>query len=55
VIEPVVGEEGLFVAELDHARVREERHNFDPVGHYARPDVTRLTVDRRRQMAAEFE
>ena len=55
VIEPVVGEEGLFVAELDHARVREERHNFDPVGHYARPDVTRLTVDRRRQMTAEFD
>ncbi|MEO7962813.1 MAG: carbon-nitrogen hydrolase family protein, partial [Gemmatimonadaceae bacterium] len=32
VIEPVVGEERLIVATLDHARVREERQNFDPAG-----------------------
>jgi nitrilase len=36
VIAPVEDEEGLLVADLDHALVREERHNFDPVGHYAR-------------------
>jgi len=49
VIEPVVDKEGLFVAEIDHNRVREERQNFDPTGHYSRPDVTRLTVNRDRQ------
>jgi nitrilase len=49
VVEPVVGEERLLVATLDHARVRAERQNFDPAGHYARPDVTRLVVDRARQ------
>jgi nitrilase len=49
VVEPVVGEETLLVASLDHQRVRAERQNFDPGGHYARPDVTHLTVDRRRQ------
>jgi nitrilase len=49
VIEPYKGEERLVVANLDHARVREERQNFDPVGHYARPDVTRLVVNRKRQ------
>lgn len=34
-IEPVEGQEGLFVAELDHTLVREERHNFDPAGRRA--------------------
>ena len=41
-------------AEIDPRRVQEERQNFDPAGHYARPDVLRLIVDRRRQTAAEF-
>jgi len=49
IIEPVVDKEGLFVAEIDHKRVREERQNFDPAGHYSRPDVTRLIVNRDRQ------
>jgi len=35
--------------------VRRERQNFDPSGHYSRPDVTRLVVNRKRQSLAEFE
>lgn len=54
VIEPLVGEETLLTAEISHQIVREERHNFDPAGHYSRPDVTRLVVDRRRQSILEF-
>ncbi len=52
-IEPQCGEEGLYTAIIDHGRVREERQNFDPVGHYSRPDITKLTVDRRRQSLIE--
>jgi len=29
--------------------VLEERQNFDPSGHYSRPDITRLSVNRSRQ------
>lgn len=49
VVEPVIEVEKLIVATLDHARVREERQNFDPAGHYSRPDVTQLVVNRERQ------
>ncbi len=49
VVEPCVGEEKLIIATIDHRRVREERQNFDPAGHYARPDVTKLEVNRTRQ------
>jgi nitrilase len=53
VAEPAAGREELVVAALDHRRVREERQNFDPAGHYSRPDVTRLVVTRERQATAE--
>ena len=49
IVEPVVGKEQLILATLDHQKIGEERHNFDPAGHYARPDVTTLTVNRKRQ------
>ena len=51
---PVVGREDLLVQRLRHSEVLRERQNFDPVGHYARPDVFQLRVDRRRQAVASF-
>lgn len=55
VLAPEVQSEGIRYCELDPAFVRRERHNFDPAGHYSRPDVTRLIVNRDRQAIATFE
>ncbi len=54
-LEPQAGTEGLFSAELDMKTIRRERQNFDPAGHYSRPDVTRLVVDRTRQSTVTFK
>ena len=42
---PLYDEEGILYAELDPARLYEERQRFDPAGHYHRPDVLGLTVN----------
>jgi nitrilase len=55
VVEPVLNEERLITAELDINRVLEERQNFDPSGHYSRPDVTKLNVNRQRQSILSFD
>lgn len=55
IVEPIVDKEGLIYQTLDFNRVYEERQNFDPVGHYSRPDVTKLSVNRERQSTVTFE
>lgn len=55
IVEPVVDREALIVAEIDHERVLQERQNLDISGHYSRPDIFRLSVDRRRQGLVDFE
>ena len=55
IVEPVLHKEGLIIQSIDFNRVLEERQNFDPVGHYSRPDVTKLTVNRARQTTVEIK
>jgi nitrilase len=45
---PLWEEEGVLYAELDPARLDEERQRFDPVGHYHRPDVLGFELLKRR-------
>ena len=54
-LEPETGVESLRVTTIDHQLVLEERHSLDVVGHYSRPDVTRLTVNRKRQTTTKFD
>lgn len=54
-IEPVANKEILLTAELDIQKVLEERQNFDPAGHYSRPDITKLIVNRNRQSLVDFQ
>jgi len=54
-LEPQTGAEGLFLVEADLKSVARERQNFDPAGHYSRPDVTRLKLNRKRQKTLEIQ
>ena len=42
---PLLDKEGILLADLDLAEVVRSKFDFDVVGHYARPDVFRLTVN----------
>ena len=48
-------EKGILSAEIDIESVRAARRKFDVAGHYARPDVLKLTVNRASQKPAQFE
>ena len=54
IVEPVDSSEQLVTAEIDYNFVLRERQNFDPSGHYSRPDVTQLMVNRERQSTVKL-
>ena len=51
---PVHGQETVLVADLDRGDLARARFDFDVVGHYARPDILRLTVDERPKCSVVF-
>ena len=55
IVPPVINTSGLIIETLDFNRVLEERQNFDPVGHYSRPDVTKLILNRERQSTIQIK
>lgn len=46
---PVYDQETILYADLDLAKVVEAKHSFDVAGHYARPDILELRVNRKPQ------
>lgn len=53
-VAPRVNEEFLQVVTINYHEVLRERQNYDPAGHYSRPDVTQLRVNRERQSTVRF-
>jgi len=51
---PMHKEKGLLIAELNVAAVQASRRKFDASGHYARPDVFSLSVNRAKQVPVKF-
>ena len=51
---PVHDEETLLVADLDLDDIVRAKYDFDVVGHYSRPDIFRLSVDRSARQPVSF-
>ena len=52
---PLQGQAGLLAAQIDLEELVRARYDFDVVGHYARPDVFSLQVDRRAKSTVMFQ
>lgn len=52
---PLHEDKNLLIVELDLEQARRARKSLDVAGHYGRPDLFRLSVDRRPQPPASFD
>ena len=51
---PLYDREDMLVADLDLSEIVRARMDFDPVGHYARPDIFQLRVNERSAQSVSF-
>ncbi len=51
---PLWDEEGILYADLDLDEITKAKIDFDVVGHYARPDIFQLNVNREPQLPIIF-
>jgi nitrilase len=52
---PLYEQEGTLFAELDLAEIARSRFDFDVTGHYARPDVFKLTVNEKPRLPVVYQ
>lgn len=52
---PLWDQEGILTAEIDLAHIVNASYDFDPVGHYSRPDVFQLVVDTRPKKPVKLD
>ena len=51
---PMREEKGFLTSQIDLGQIREARRTFDVVGHYSRPDIYKLSVNRAPMMPVEL-
>jgi nitrilase len=52
---PEFGRECILTAEIDLGEIARGKYDFDVVGHYARPDIFRLSVNERANAPVAWE
>lgn len=52
---PVYGREAVVVADIDVGAIARGKYDFDAAGHYARPDIFTLHIDRRPRKGVRIE
>jgi len=55
IAEPVYGREAVITAEIDVGAIARGKYDFDAAGHYSRPDIFTLHIDRRAQKSVASE
>ncbi len=53
--EPVYGREAVIAADIDPGSIARGKYDFDAVGHYARPDIFTLHIDRRAKKGVQTD